>query len=161
MRLLYSLVYSIALACVFPFEYSKRPRSARKRWLREKLGRVRPVSDAGPLVWVHAVSVGEVLAAEAFIKALKKKHPALEVAVSTITDTGQEVARSRLGGLSGVFYMPFDMGFTMERAIAALMPSVFIIMETELWPNAIWKMKGSGVPVVMLNGRISGSSFKG
>ncbi|MGD2079921.1 MAG: 3-deoxy-D-manno-octulosonic acid transferase [Nitrospirota bacterium] len=160
MRLLYSLVYSIALACVFPFEYRKRPRGVRRRWLREKLGRVGP-GPGGPAVWVHAVSVGEVLAAEAFIKALKKKHPALEVVVSTITDTGQEVAGSRLGGLAGVVYMPFDTGSAMGRAIAALKPSVFIIMETELWPNAIWRMKGSGVPVVMLNGRISESSFKG
>lgn len=160
MRLLYSLVYSIALAFVFPFEYRKRPESVRKRWLREKLGRVEPGSG-GPLAWVHAVSVGEVLAADTFIRALKKKHPMLKVVVSTITDTGQEVARSRLGGLAGVVYMPFDMGSAMERAISALKPSVFIIMETEIWPNAIWGMKDSGVPVVMLNGRISESSFKG
>lgn len=102
-----------------------------------------------------------MLAAETFIKALKKKHPGLRVVVSTITDTGQKVALSRLDGIAETVYMPFDLGFIMKRAVSELRPAVFIIMETEIWPNAIWCMKRRGVPVAMLNGRISEGSFRG
>ncbi len=158
MRLLYSLIYTLALAFIFPFEYRKRPESIRKRWLTEKLGRIRTESS-GSSLWVHAVSVGEVMAADTFIKALKNKNPGLRVVVSTITDTGQKVAQSRLRGIAEVIYMPFDLSFAMKRAISKLRPSIFIIMETEIWPNAIWCMKGADVPVVILNGRISDNSF--
>jgi 3-deoxy-D-manno-octulosonic-acid transferase len=160
MRLLYSLLYAVALAFVFPFEYKKRPEGIRKRWLDEKMGHV-PLGATGPCIWVHAVSVGEVIAAETFIKALKEKHPKLRIVVSTITDTGQAVARERLKGLAEAVYMPFDLVFILRRAISRLRPFLFIIMETELWPNAIWSMQSAGVPVLMLNGRVSEGSFKG
>jgi 3-deoxy-D-manno-octulosonic-acid transferase len=159
MRLIYSLLYAVALAFVFPFEYRKRPGDIRRRWFEEKMGRM-PLGANSPCIWVHAVSVGEVIAAETFIKAFKEKHPKLRVVVSTITDTGQAVARERLKGLAEAVYMPFDLGFILRRAIFRLRPFLFIIMETELWPNAIWSMQSAGVPVLMLNGRVSESSFK-
>jgi len=120
-----------------------------------------PSSIPAHCVWVHAVSVGEVIAAETFIKALKKRYPDINVVVSTITDTGQKVAGERLRGIADTVYMPFDLDFIMRNAIKALKPRLFVVMETELWPNAIWGMQSANVPVVMLNGRISDSSYKG
>ncbi len=170
MRLLYSLLYVLALAFIFPFEYRKRPLNIRRRWLSEKIGttgafktRPQPLANAKAdrALWVHAVSVGEVLAADLFIKALKAKHPGLRVVVSTITDTGQKVARERLSSMAEIVYLPFDLKFILKRAIAGLRPFLFINIETEMWPNLFWCMKDAGVPVLMLNVRISEGSFRG
>jgi 3-deoxy-D-manno-octulosonic-acid transferase len=170
MRLLYSLLYVLALAFIFPFEYRKRPLNIRRRWLSEKFAatgafktRPQPLANAKAdrALWVHAVSVGEVLAADIFIKALRKKHPDLRVVVSTITDTGQKVARERLSNMAEIIYLPFDLKFILRRAIAGLRPFIFINMETEMWPNIFWCMQDAGVPVLMLNVRISEGSFRG
>jgi 3-deoxy-D-manno-octulosonic-acid transferase len=200
MFFLYGLLYSIALLFVFPFEYRKRPRHLRKRWLTEKFGGVeRRITEersspyalrgediwgggveeardeqthegragdgdavSGPLMWLHAVSVGEVIACVPFLKALKEKHPELRVMVSTITDTGQQVARERLKTLAErVVYMPFDLNIFLERAIRTHRPSILAVMETEIWPGAFRSMKSHGIPVLILNGRISENSFRG
>jgi 3-deoxy-D-manno-octulosonic-acid transferase len=185
MFLLYSALYCMALAFLLPFEYLKRPGALRKRWLRERLGVIDPSSGVidpfsgvidphiraeGPAeghegraltLWVHAVSVGEVMAASTFIKALKEKHPALRLIVSTVTDTGQNVARERLSSLAEVIYFPFDLAVIFRRAVDKLRPRMFIIMETELWPNALRVLGKKGIPVIVLNGRISDSSFRG
>lgn len=166
MLALYSLIYALALAALFPFEYLKRPAGLRRRWLFEKLGSVRlqhgvgPASH-GPVLWVHAVSVGEVIAAVPFIRAFKERHPEHSVMISTITDTGQRVAGERLNGLAEAIYLPFDMAVFFRRAVKRLKPSLFVVMETEIWPNMLRTMKEQGVPVVVLNGRISDSSFRG
>jgi 3-deoxy-D-manno-octulosonic-acid transferase len=162
---LYSLIYSAALLVLLPFELRKRPKDIRKAWLRDKLGGIdlpltSPEKESGPLLWVHAVSVGEVIAAAYFIKAFKEKHPEYSIAVSTITDTGQEVARERLSGVAETFYIPFDVGWALRRAVKRLRPSIFVNMETELWPNLIHTLKEEGVPVVVMNGRISDKSFR-
>ncbi len=170
MRLLYSLLYVLALAFIFPFEYRKRPLNIRRRWLSEKFGvtgafktRPQPLANAKAdrALWVHAVSVGEVLAADLFIRALKRRHPGLRVVVSTITDTGQKVARERLSSMAEIVYLPFDLKFILKRAIAGLRPFLFVNIETEMWPNLFWCMKDAGVPVLMLNVRISEGSFRG
>lgn len=139
------------------------------QWLREKLGALRlSGSSGGNLsgwaarpVWVHAVSVGEVIASVPFIRALRKRHPEVPVVVSTITDTGRKVAGERLKDIAGVIYMPFDIPFFLKRAANRIRPSVFIVMETEIWPNAFRTMKADGVPAIVLNGRISQASFRG
>jgi 3-deoxy-D-manno-octulosonic-acid transferase len=168
---LYSLAYSIALIFILPGELRKRAVGLRARWLREKRGFIdlggRPAgagglsakNGRGPLLWVHAVSVGEAIAASYFIRAFKEKHPEFEVLVSTITDTGQDVARKRLEGLADVFYMPFDLKWALNRAIRRIKPTVFVNMETELWPNLIRCLKMAGVPIIVMNGRISDKSY--
>ena len=159
MRLLYSLIYSMALMFVLPAEYFKRPGPRRGRWLREKFGVLKP--EAAGTVWLHAVSVGEVIASERFLKELKQRYPEKRIVVSTITDTGQDIAKKRLGDIARIVYLPLDLGFVLSRAIAALRPELLILVETELWPALIWSMKDAAVPVVVLNGRISDSSFGG
>lgn len=163
MFVLYSLLYSAALLLLLPFEYFKRPRELRGRWLRERMGSAGAASeglDSKP-VWIHAVSVGEVIAAAPFIAGLKERHPSLPVVLSTVTDTGQKVAREKLAGAAEVFYLPFDLVFIVRRAMRRLRPALFVAIETELWPNIFRTCKKEGVPVLVLNGRLSEKSFRG
>ncbi len=163
MRLIYSLVYLLAHIIILPREYLKRPAEARGRWLREKLGGPEAPSPepAGKTLWVHAVSVGEAIAASDFIAAFRDRHPGYRVIISTVTDTGQAVARERLGGIAKVIYLPLDLGIIFSRAVRLHRPTLFVNMETELWPNMFRSLDRAGVPIVLLNGRISDKSFKG
>lgn len=158
-RLLYSAAYALALPFVFPGQYFKRPPVDRALWFRQKLGILDTRQGEAPLVWVHAVSVGEAAAAATFIDAFLERNPDYKVVVSTITDTGRKVAMGKLREKAEVIYLPFDLPFFIHRAIRALRPSVFLVMETEIWPNLFYCMKTAGVPLALLNGRISRRSF--
>ena len=158
-RLLYSAAYLMALPFIFPGQYRKRQPEGRKLWLRHKTGRLQDRKGDAQLVWIHAVSVGEVVAAATFIDAFLEKHPGYDIVVSTITDTGRKVAMDKLRGKADVIYLPFDIPHFINRAIRALRPSVFLVMETEIWPNLFHCMNKAGVPMAMLNGRISERSY--
>ncbi len=166
MYMAYNILYLMALLFLFPFEYLKRPKELRRRWLSERSGflslPIHPFTHP-PIhcIWIHAVSVGEAIAAVPLIKKIKERHPAAEIVVSTVTDTGQKVAKERLGDAARIIYVPFDLPFAIKNALRRIKPSLFIIMETELWPNAIRILGRSGVPVLLMNGRISGRSFGG
>ena len=88
-----------------------------------------------PAIWLHAVSVGETLAAKPLIAALRERFPNHRLIVSTTTMTGQAVARERLPEADGVCYFPFDWKFTVRRALDVVQPQVVILMESELWLN--------------------------
>ncbi|MBF0538799.1 MAG: 3-deoxy-D-manno-octulosonic acid transferase [Nitrospirae bacterium] len=166
MMFLYNALYAGALSLMLPFEYFKRPESLRKRWLSERCGDLSPDdSDAGasreaPVVWLHAVSVGEVISAVPLVKRILQEITT-NVVVSTVTDTGQAVARQRLGNSVRLIYIPFDLPHTVRRAVERLRPDIFISMETELWPGVFHIMHEHNTPVVILNGRISSKSHKG
>jgi len=163
MYFIYSLLYIVALICILPFEYYKRPREIRRRWFREKCGffDLSFILHPSPLIWVHAVSVGEVMAALPLLNRLKTAYPAQRIILSTITDTGQKVAREKLPSGTGIVYLPFDIPFILRSVINKMKPQLLIIIETELWPNMLRIFKGNGIPVVLLNGRISEKSFHG
>lgn len=163
MRYLYSFLYSIALSLLLPFEYAKRPPSERRRWLREKFGYLTlPRSnDTGALLWIHAVSMGEVLSAVPFIRELKRRYPSLRIVLSTITDTGQKVARERLSDSADIIYLPFDLVSVCRLTLRRVRPAAFIAVETELWPNTFRVLKEEGIPILVMNGRVSENSFKG
>jgi 3-deoxy-D-manno-octulosonic-acid transferase len=110
------------------------------------------------LIWVHAVSVGEVLAAVQLIGKLKEALPGWVVAVSTTTETGQRLAKERLPE-SPVFYLPLDFRFAVRRYLRTLRPKMLVLMESELWPRLIDECARGGVPVVVANARISDRSF--
>lgn len=160
---LYSALYLIALAFLLPYEYLKRPGELRGRWIRERFGFPDPLSAARrhSRIWVHAVSVGEVIASVSLVKRIKRDRPSAEVVITTVTDTGQKVARERMGELATIVYVPFDLPFSVKNFIERIRPSLLIIMETELWPNVIGILKDRNIPVLMMNGRISGKSFQG
>ncbi|MBF0505354.1 MAG: 3-deoxy-D-manno-octulosonic acid transferase [Nitrospirae bacterium] len=158
---LYSALYTAALAFLLPFEYLKRPVELRKRWLVERFGIYEAARFCCAPVWIHAVSVGEVIASVPLLKKIKERHPSLDVIISTVTDTGQKVARERAGAYAEIIYVPFDFPFAVRNALCKVRPAVFIIMETELWPNIIRILKENNVPVVLMNGRLSERSHKG
>jgi len=163
MYLLYSLIYTIAIFFLLPFEYFKRPKDIRKRWLREKFGFLNSsfVPHPSSLIWVHAVSVGEVMAALPMLKSLKKRYPSRGIILSTITDTGQKVAREGAPEDTIIVYLPFDIASILNTVLKRIKPEILIVIETELWPNLFRVFKENGIPVILFNGRISEGSFKG
>jgi 3-deoxy-D-manno-octulosonic-acid transferase len=163
MYLIYSILYTIALLVLFISQYLKRPRDLRKQWLREKFGflPVAPGTGSHSPVWIHAVSVGEVNAAVPLLRKLKTAHPDVPVILSTITDTGRKVAREKSPPGTDVVYLPFDLGWILNRCFRKVRPRLLVVVETELWPNLFRVSKKSGVPVLLLNGRISEKSSRG
>ena len=162
MFFIYTLLYAMAALLLLPRELKKRPKGGRMDWLSQKLGRIENENAAhgDRTVWVHAVSVGEVLAAAPFVEALQARGFA--VVVSTITETGRRVARERFFSPgSRVIYLPFDLPFAFKRAAKCIRPCAFVLVETELWPNAVRTMHGLGVPVFIVNGRLSEKSAAG
>ena len=115
--------------------------------------------DGEESIWIHAVSVGEVLTARALLPQLRERYPRLRLFLSTTTMTGQQIARNSLQYVDGVFYFPFDLGFVVNRTLRLVKPRMFIMMETEIWPNLLRACKRTGVRTVLVNGRISSRSY--
>jgi 3-deoxy-D-manno-octulosonic-acid transferase len=110
------------------------------------------------VVWVHAVSVGEVMAATQLIRELSTARPEWLIAVSTTTATGQQLAKQRLPELP-VFYLPLDFAFVVRRYLRVLQPKMLVLMESELWPNLMLQCERAGVPMAVVNARVSDRSF--
>src|SRR5579863_4987636 len=135
--------------------------------LQERLGiipreiafKVAAAAKDGGAIWIHAVSVGEVLAAQPLLAALKQKSPSRAVFVSTTTETGQRLARTRLNCADGVFYFPLDWVVPVRKALKSIQPVLVIVMETEIWPNFLHEARRRGIPVIFANARISERSF--
>jgi 3-deoxy-D-manno-octulosonic-acid transferase len=115
--------------------------------------------DGDQSIWIHAVSVGEVLTARALAAELKATYPHLKLFVSTTTITGQQVARASVPDADGIFYFPFDLGFIVRRTLRLVRPRLFIMMETEIWPNLLRLCRERGVKTLLVNGRISARSY--
>lgn len=111
-------------------------------------------------VWLHAVSVGEIQAARALISKLKEKFSDIRFVISTVTYTGNEIARKIASQNDYVIYLPFDISVITKKVVGKISPSVFIALETELWPNLLLSLNKAGVPIILINGRISDNSFK-
>src|SRR6266852_1550804 len=129
--------------------------------LRQRLGYL-PVAlnvDGEESIWIHAVSVGEALTARALAADLKARYPRLRLFLSTTTIAGQQVARRSLPHVDAVFYFPFDWAFIVRRTLDLVKPRVFIMMETEIWPNLLRMCRKRGVKTIVINGRISLRSF--
>ena len=133
--------------------------------LRERLGFLPPevassaAQDTGA-IWIHAVSVGEALAALPLAQALKQRFPDRRLVVSTTTATGQRVARERMNMANAVFYFPLDWAGPVRRVFGAVNPALVVILETEIWPNFLREAARHGVPVIFVSGRISDRSFE-
>ena len=115
-------------------------------------------SRTGRVIWVHAVSVGEVLAVSGLIEEMKRVFPQHRVLVTTTTDTGQELARKRFGE-ENVFYFPMDFAFAIRPYLRALKPELVVLAETEFWPNFLRLARASGARVAVVNARISNRSW--
>ncbi|HUB30190.1 MAG TPA: 3-deoxy-D-manno-octulosonic acid transferase [Terracidiphilus sp.] len=130
--------------------------------LRERLGRVPPwlksAAPKRPVIWLHAVSVGEVLAVSRLIAELDAALPGVQVLVSTTTKTGQDLARERFGP-NRVFYCPLDLRWSVRNYLDALRPRLLILAETEFWPNLLDCSFRRAIPVAVVNARISDRSW--
>ncbi len=129
-----------------------------RRGFFERLGRVPAWTGPTRPVWLHAVSVGEVMAATPLARELSARRPDLPLLVSTVTDTGRGVAEQRLRAKQFVFF-PLDFGWAVRTVLDRLQPKIVLLTETELWPNFIRACGIRGIPVVLVNGRISPRSF--
>ena len=115
--------------------------------------------DGDESIWIHAVSVGEVLTARALVPDLRERYPGLRIFLSTTTLTGQQIARTRLQDVDATFFLPFDLPPFVNRTLRLVRPRLFIMMETEIWPNLLRACKRRGVKTMLVNGRISSRSY--
>lgn len=160
------IVYSLLLACCLllslPWWIFQMLRSSKYRaGVGERLGlvpeRIRKAARPGA-IWVHAVSVGEVLAVTNLVRELQQANPDRQVFISTTTRTGQYLARGRFGE-DKAFFLPLDSGISIRPYLRALQPSMLVLAETEFWPNLLHLMKKRGAAIAAVNARISDRSF--
>ena len=162
MYLLYSVLTLAVFVLASPyFLYQALRHNKYVGSMGQRLGYL-PVSfnlDGDESIWVHAVSVGEVLSARPLITELRAHYPKLRLFLSTTTLTGQQLARRSVPDVDAVFYFPFDWTFTARRTLNVVKPRLFVMVETEIWPNLLRECKRRGIKTVMVNGRISYRSF--
>jgi 3-deoxy-D-manno-octulosonic-acid transferase len=160
MRFLIDAVYFVAAVAVSPVVLYRVIRYGRYRtgW-GQRFGRVDRREPRRKCIWLHAVSVGEVNAAQTLVAEIEKQFSDFEVVISTTTDTGFARAEKLFGQTRTVFYFPFDLSWVTRRAFRRLDPSICLLMELEVWPNFIFTARERDVPVLVLNGRISDKSF--
>jgi len=152
----YTFVLTIGLALALPYYLVRFKRDFST--LSDRLGKLK-LPQLKNSIWVHAVSVGEVKAVERLIVGLRRQFPDKPLVVSTITPTGQALARQWRDIVDHTFYFPIDLPRCVRRALDRVRPEMVIIAETEIWPNFLRECRSRGVRVVMINGRISDKSF--
>lgn len=159
-RFLYTLVFHLLLPLVLVrlLWRSLRAPEYRLRW-RERLGLAAPLQQGG--LWVHAVSVGETLAAAPLVNAWREAHPGEPVLVTTMTPTGSARVRALWGSRVNHCYAPYDLPWAWALFFRRIRPRVLVIMETELWPNMLTAAHARGIPVVLANARLSERSARG
>jgi 3-deoxy-D-manno-octulosonic-acid transferase len=144
------------LKIIFTGKYSKS--------LVQKLGgrqaRILANLKDGPRLWIHAVSVGEVTATAPIVASLKTKRPEVKIIFSTSTETGQEMARKFIKEADAFIYFPLDIPYIVRKMIKLAKPDVFVLVETELWPNFLRVCESLRIKALMVNGRISPRSYR-
>ena len=153
-NLLWTLAYLILFPCIF---LGKKDYFARKFALdlpERKKG--------GKRIWIHALSVGEVLSTRPLIQALKKRYPDKPIVLTVKTVQGMKVAQQEAAGeVDDLFFMPLDYKGAVVRIIKATDPSMFILVETDIWPGIISCLKARGIKIILVNGRVSPRTFRG
>ncbi len=164
MYLVYSALLAIGLLLALPYWVWEMLRHGKYRsGLDERLGRVpHRITEptARPTIWIHAVSVGEVLAISGLVDELRRIFPQFRVLISTTTDAGQKLACTHFGQ-ENVFYFPLDFAFAVRPYLQTLRPQLIILAETEFWPNFLRLAHDSGARVAVVNARISDRSLPG
>src|SRR5882724_4045585 len=154
MYLAYSLLTLVVFVVVSPYFVYQAIRYRKYiGTLRQRLGFL-PITfniDAEESIWIHAVSVGEALTARALAADLKARYPRLRLFLSTTTIAGQQVARRSLTDVDAIFYFPFDWTVIVRRTLNLVRPRVFVMMETEIWPNLLRSCRKRGVKTIVIN----------
>lgn len=165
MYFIYSLLMGVAALALSPYWLIKGLRQGKYLSnLPERLGISTSALDKALVgrsgaIWVHAVSVGELLSSVTLAKRLKEAFPNRPLVISTTTITGQTLARERLNFVDAVFYFPLDWAFCVRRVLRTVRPSLIVVLETEIWPNFLRETRNQNIPVLFVGGRISDRSF--
>jgi 3-deoxy-D-manno-octulosonic-acid transferase len=164
--LLYSLALALGMLLSSPYWlYQILRRGKYRRGFAERMGNVparlgvrESAPSTAPVIWLHAVSLGEVLAVSGLVAEMRWVFPQHRIVISTTTDTGQELARKRFGD-DNVFYFPMDFAFAIRPYLSSLRPELVVLAETEFWPNFLRLAHASGARVAVVNARISDRSL--
>lgn len=166
MRVIYNILFTIFFVLSSPYYFYRMAK--RGNWgpgFWERFGsyeaNLKQALTNRHILWVHAVSVGEVNLLVHFIHALEKRAPNLKFVVSTTTTTGMGLLRERLKPHISKIYYPIDRANIVTRALATINPDAIVLFETEIWPNFIWRAQRRGVPLFLVNARLSDRSFRG
>ncbi len=163
MYLLYSLLFTLGVLLLVPrFLLDALRHGKYVQGLGQRLGRLPAIDTGGrPVIWLHCVSVGETQAARPLAQAILQKLPHHRLVVSTVTLTGQRVAREVFRReAEAIIYFPFDWAWTVRRALRQVNPEIVLIMETELWPRFLLECRRRRIPTALVNGRLSEKSFR-
>jgi len=162
MTILFDLIFIIGLLFYLPLSMIRRKYHS-GLWKRFGIfsKEIRKALAEKENIWIHAVSVGEVMAVLKLVEVLREKYPDSGIVVSTVTRTGYDLAVSRLKGKAVVVFAPFDLSFAVRRYIREIAPKIYIAAETEIWPNLFTFLNRACVPIIQVNGRISAESFRG
>lgn len=161
MRNLYSWLFYLALPYVLLRLWWKGRKNPGylQRW-RERFAFIEPLPEKG-CIWVHAVSLGEMMAARPMIHALQQRYPQRRLVVTNMTPTGSDLASQLKSEKLTYYYVPYDLPGVIQRFLSRVQPSVLIIMETELWPNLLHYTAQRGIPIFLANARLSSRSLRG
>lgn len=162
MRFIYTVLFYLLLPLVLLrlLWRARRAPAYAHRW-RERFGWIAPRATRRPAIWVHAVSVGETLAAVPLLRQLLQHYPSHDLVVTTTTPTGSERVRAVFGEQVLHVYGPYDLPSCVGRFLTRVRPRLAIIMETELWPNTLLACRARGIPVLVANARLSERSARG
>ncbi|MFH1355263.1 MAG: 3-deoxy-D-manno-octulosonic acid transferase [Candidatus Omnitrophota bacterium] len=158
MFIIYDLIFLFASLIYLPVYLFKK--KLRPGFFR-RIGRLPVLLDLDRPIWVHAVSVGEAMAVRGLIEGLRSLCPEKRIVISTVTATGNKIAKSIAKTDDFVTYLPLDLSFIVKKVIDRINPAIFIVAETEIWPNLISYLEKKDIPMITVNGRISDHSFKG
>lgn len=165
MYILYNIILFVSILVIAPYFLFKVIFAGKyRKSIIQKLGgrqaKIIARLNNGPRVWIHAVSVGEVTAAAPIVASLKKKRPEAQIIFSTSTETGQEMAHKFIKDAAIFIYFPLDIPAVARKVINMVGPDVFVLVETELWPNFLRIGRENGIKNIMVNGRISPRSYR-
>ena len=157
--------YTLVLWAALPFVVARlfwrgRSEPGYRRHVAERFGKYR-ARPQKPVIWVHAVSVGETRAAEPLVRLLAARHPECEMLITQMTATGRDTAERLFGGMATLAYLPYDYPFAVRRFLAHFRPRLGVLMETEIWFNLVHACAESGVPLLLANARMSEKSARG
>lgn len=164
MYLIYNLLLSILVILLLPYYYFKSKKSGENLNLKERFAFYDQNLDllfpAEKVIWVQAASAGETLAAQNLTSGLREKYPEAKIIFSTMTASGKKLAKKKIEAADLIIYLPFDLNWVVKRAVNLFKPDLFIMIETELWPNLIKALDQEGSKIILASGRISDDSFK-
>jgi 3-deoxy-D-manno-octulosonic-acid transferase len=160
--LVYSLLLFFAILFYFPVYFFRiKIIKKEKLYLHERLGHGLPQSTPGEeSIWIHAVSVGEVLSLQNLVKELKKRHPSWRIYFSSLTNAGLKIAKEKLKDADHVFFIPLDFARVVRRVLKILEPKMLVLAEAEFWPNLLRESHRQASGILLINGRMSQHAFK-